>query len=176
MCEDADEAGLISKTALWLGLKLNCLKDTNRFVKNVLCAESDACAAFLAAKPTSDFVFQMIFTSLILLHVSPPTPHVTDFSSYFEATSSFNTTSGSQTRQWHLALSHFLSRSGWNQTGCQWFYLFIYLFLFGLKEMCTFHFIRRLGGQSNEAQDEPEGRTIIDPSPPLSQCQKHIQG
>lgn len=70
-CEDANAAGLISKTALWLGLKLNCFQDADGFVRNALCAELDACAAFSTAKPTSDL---MIFTSLIPLHVPPPSP------------------------------------------------------------------------------------------------------
>lgn len=72
MCEDANAAGLMSKSALRLGLKLNSFRDADGFVRNTLCAESDACAAFSTAKPTSDFVFQMIFTSLIPLHVPLP--------------------------------------------------------------------------------------------------------
>lgn len=55
-----------------IGIKAKLFPD--EFVRNALCAESDACAAFPTAKPTSDFVFQMIFTSLIPLHVPPPSP------------------------------------------------------------------------------------------------------
>lgn len=157
------------KAKLFPGCRRVCQKRTLcrvRRVRRVSNSQADVRLCF----PDDFHVFNPV--------TCPPTlSHAVDFSSYFVAASSFHTTSGSQTRQWHRALIHSLSRSGWNlQTGCQWFYLSIYLFLFGLKEMCTFHFIRRLGGQSNVAQDEPEGRPIIDPSPPLSQCQKHIQG